>query len=327
MFQQVEHKTMERASSINNLNTMDNFKFKTLNRTLTKTKDQPSSFGVEEIVNVINDKEKIKALQMLHGRWIEDMEITVGREGIVRYISNNGDVGVEIEGVRWFFNPKCLTKEDFVIGDIVRVIVDEIMARKLQYGLGEWSDTLLDALGKKGQVINVYPDGCIEVFINGKSWVFNPKCLIKKNEILSYNRDESVRLINDLGNLKLIQGTGRWKEGMKKLVGKHGRVISTLSNGDIQVAVEGECWIFMHKCIYKSNEPKIKYRVGDHVRVNKDEFQVRKMQEQSQLWIEDMVVILGKKGVISRLYRDGSARVEIEAVEWNMNPDCLILCK
>ena len=325
IFQPTEHKTMDRASSMNNLMMTDK-KSKTLNRTLTKTRDQPDSFGVAEIVNVISDKEKVKGLQMLHGRWIEDMEITIGKEGVVRYISNNGDVGVEIEGVRWFFHPKCLIKEDLVIGDTVRVIEDEVRARKLQYGLGEWSDTLHDTLGKKGQVVNVYPDGCIEVYINGKSWAFNPKCLIKKNEIICYKRDEPVKIINNWGMLKMIQGTSRWNEGMGNLVGKHGRVICTLPNGDVKVSVEGVCWVFMHKCIYKSNEPVIKCRVGDQVKVNDDEVRVRKLQELSQLWIEDMEVTVGKRGIISRLYRDGSTRVDIEGNEWNFNPDCLILC-
>ncbi|KAI6649569.1 hypothetical protein LOD99_6735 [Oopsacas minuta] len=321
-----ENKLMGRAASLNSIHMIDGMNSKTLNRTLTKTKDQPFSFGIGEVVNVLTDKEKVKGLQMFHDRWIEDMDITIGREGVVRYISHNGEIGVEIEGVRWFFNPKCLTKEDFCIGDTVKVIEDENKARRLQYGLGEWSNSLYGILGKKGQVVNIYTDGCVEVHINDKSWAFNPKCLVKKPEIVTYTRDDPIKVISNGDMLKMIQGIVGWKEGMEKLSGKHGRVIATLPNKEIEVKIEEVRWVLSYKCIYKSKEPIIKCRVGDHVRVNENEETVRNLQEISRIWIEAMNVTLGKKGIISRVYRDGTIRVEIEGNEWNFNSKCLSLC-
>ena len=323
IFQTSGHKTLGKSSSMSNLDLIETKKIKSMNRNLTKIKEQPFSFGIGEIVNVVNDIDIVENLQMLHGRWIEDMKIILGREGVVRSISSNGDVGVEIEGVKWFFHPKCLTKESFAVGETVKMIENEIIARRLQYGMGEWSNIFSIILGKSGQIVNIFPDGSAEVFINEKSWALNPKCLVKKKELIHYKIGSTVKIIRNKDTLQMIQGTGMWKEGMDITAGKVGKVITSHSNGDVDVLIEETTWKFNYKCVFSCKRSLEKFKIGDHVIINENEILVRKIQELNQLWVEAMEVTVGKRGIVTRLYRDGSVRVEIEGNDWNFSPDCL----
>lgn len=60
-------------------------------------------------------------------------------------VTDKGDIRVQYEGCnnRWTFNPSTLHKVNrFSVGDIVTLITDVDVVKKLQKGHGEWIDAM-----------------------------------------------------------------------------------------------------------------------------------------------------------------------------------------
>lgn len=68
--------------------------------------------------------------------------------GTVHRITDKGDIRVQYEGCnnRWTFHPGALTKiilrENFNVGDIVRIKSDANAVKHYQRGHGEWIDAM-----------------------------------------------------------------------------------------------------------------------------------------------------------------------------------------
>uniref|UniRef100_H2YAN7 RING-type E3 ubiquitin transferase n=1 Tax=Ciona savignyi TaxID=51511 RepID=H2YAN7_CIOSA len=150
---------------------------------------QPSlpvtEFQLNDQVNIDLDLEIVQSLQHGHGGWTEGMFETLGTTGTVCGIDEDHDIVVSYSsGNRWTFNPAVLTKvtEFSTVGDLVQISSQVDQVKSLQRGHGEWSESMLTALGKIGRVQQVYPDSDIKVDVSGTSWIFNPVLLIKVDQ-------------------------------------------------------------------------------------------------------------------------------------------------
>lgn len=69
-------------------------------------------YKVNETVQVINDEEKVRALQRFHGEWTEFMRKLLGKKGRVTKVYADGDLRVCIDERTWTLNPLCVVKVD-----------------------------------------------------------------------------------------------------------------------------------------------------------------------------------------------------------------------
>ncbi|KAJ3589705.1 hypothetical protein NHX12_010548, partial [Muraenolepis orangiensis] len=67
-----------------------------------------NTFGVGELVQVLEDMESVKRLQAGHGEWTDSMTPALGQVGNVLKVYADGDLRVAFGGQTWTFNPACL---------------------------------------------------------------------------------------------------------------------------------------------------------------------------------------------------------------------------
>lgn len=65
---------------------------------------------VGDFVKISTDMQKVQALQVSHGEWVESMVDTLGTVGRILVIYPDGDLKVDIRGVTWTFNPLAVSK-------------------------------------------------------------------------------------------------------------------------------------------------------------------------------------------------------------------------
>ncbi|KAF3860112.1 hypothetical protein F7725_000367 [Dissostichus mawsoni] len=68
-----------------------------------------NTFGVGELVKVLEDIDSVKRLQAGHGEWTDSMAPVLGQAGKVLKVYADGDLRVAFGGQTWTFNPACLT--------------------------------------------------------------------------------------------------------------------------------------------------------------------------------------------------------------------------
>ncbi|KAI1301242.1 E3 ubiquitin-protein ligase MIB2 [Halotydeus destructor] len=67
------------------------------------------TFGVGDVVAIIEDEPKVRELQTGHGEWTSQMCSALGKRGTVVKVYADGDLRVCLEGNRtWTFNPLCV---------------------------------------------------------------------------------------------------------------------------------------------------------------------------------------------------------------------------
>lgn len=68
------------------------------------------NFQTGDCVRVIDDAERVRALQINHGEWIDQMRSAIGARGKVVKVYLDNDLRVQMEsGTTWTFNPLCVT--------------------------------------------------------------------------------------------------------------------------------------------------------------------------------------------------------------------------
>ncbi|KAJ8257614.1 hypothetical protein GJAV_G00187700 [Gymnothorax javanicus] len=70
-----------------------------------------NTFGVGDLVRVLDDIESVKRLQASHGEWTDSMAPALGQVGKVLKVYADGDLRVAFGGQTWTFNPACLTAQ------------------------------------------------------------------------------------------------------------------------------------------------------------------------------------------------------------------------
>uniref|UniRef100_A0A3Q3QFM3 E3 ubiquitin-protein ligase MIB2 n=1 Tax=Monopterus albus TaxID=43700 RepID=A0A3Q3QFM3_MONAL len=70
-----------------------------------------NTFGVGELVRVLEDMESVKKLQAGHGEWTDSMAPVLGQVGKVLKVYADGDLRVAFGGQTWTFNPACLSAQ------------------------------------------------------------------------------------------------------------------------------------------------------------------------------------------------------------------------
>ncbi|XP_061831234.1 E3 ubiquitin-protein ligase MIB2 isoform X1 [Nerophis lumbriciformis] len=70
-----------------------------------------NTFGVGELVRVLEDIDSVKRLQAGHGEWTDSMAPVLGQVGKVLKMYADGDLRVTFGGHTWTFNPACLSAQ------------------------------------------------------------------------------------------------------------------------------------------------------------------------------------------------------------------------
>uniref|UniRef100_A0A4W6BNI5 E3 ubiquitin-protein ligase MIB2 n=1 Tax=Lates calcarifer TaxID=8187 RepID=A0A4W6BNI5_LATCA len=70
-----------------------------------------NTFGVGELVRVLEDMDSVKRLQAGHGEWTDSMAPVLGQVGKVLKVYADGDLRVAFGGQTWTFNPACLSAQ------------------------------------------------------------------------------------------------------------------------------------------------------------------------------------------------------------------------
>ncbi|XP_024255385.1 E3 ubiquitin-protein ligase MIB2 isoform X1 [Oncorhynchus tshawytscha] len=70
-----------------------------------------NTFGVGELVRVLEDIDNVKRLQAGHGEWTDSMTPALGQVGKVLKVYADGDLRVAFNGQTWTFNPACLSAQ------------------------------------------------------------------------------------------------------------------------------------------------------------------------------------------------------------------------
>ncbi|XP_035594432.1 E3 ubiquitin-protein ligase MIB2-like isoform X3 [Oncorhynchus keta] len=70
-----------------------------------------NTFGVGELVRVLEDIDCVKRLQAGHGEWTDSMTPALGQMGKVLKVYADGDLRVAFGGQTWTFNPACLSAQ------------------------------------------------------------------------------------------------------------------------------------------------------------------------------------------------------------------------
>uniref|UniRef100_A0A671UVA7 E3 ubiquitin-protein ligase MIB2 n=1 Tax=Sparus aurata TaxID=8175 RepID=A0A671UVA7_SPAAU len=78
---------------------------------LPKLGEHVNTFGVGELVRVLEDMESVKRLQAGHGEWTDSMAPVLGQVGKVLKVYADGDLRVAFGGQTWTFNPACLSAQ------------------------------------------------------------------------------------------------------------------------------------------------------------------------------------------------------------------------
>ncbi|KAM9350669.1 E3 ubiquitin-protein ligase MIB2 [Symphorus nematophorus] len=70
-----------------------------------------NTFGVSELVRVLEDMDSVKRLQAGHGEWTDSMAPVLGQVGKVLKVYADGDLRVAFGAQTWTFNPACLSAQ------------------------------------------------------------------------------------------------------------------------------------------------------------------------------------------------------------------------
>ncbi|KAK6477532.1 E3 ubiquitin-protein ligase MIB2 isoform X1 [Huso huso] len=70
-----------------------------------------NTFGVGDLVRVMDDMENVKRLQVGHGEWTDSMAPALGQVGKVLKVYADGDLRVALGAQTWTFNPTCLSAQ------------------------------------------------------------------------------------------------------------------------------------------------------------------------------------------------------------------------
>lgn len=140
----------------------------------------------------------------------------------------------------------------------------------------------------------------------------------------------TVQVINEIMAVKNAQvGHGGWKDNMKELLGKQGKVKKIEFNGDVVVS-------FFEYSSQKFNPEALKripsendLNVGDYVTIQLEEDSVAQMQENHGGWFDGMISYIYQIGLIFRFLPDASdALVGYEDGKCiRYNPVVLTKCK
>lgn len=97
--------------------------------------------------------------------------------------------------ISWF--NQSTNRDIFEENCFVQVSSDLEVVKQLQYGHGEWKDSMDEIIGKIGRVVRIYDDGDVLVEVNGKNWTLN-SLVLKKNNHLKFKLNFASDILQGL---------------------------------------------------------------------------------------------------------------------------------
>nr|XP_019567662.1 PREDICTED: E3 ubiquitin-protein ligase MIB2 isoform X1 [Rhinolophus sinicus]XP_019567663.1 PREDICTED: E3 ubiquitin-protein ligase MIB2 isoform X1 [Rhinolophus sinicus] len=191
-------------------------------------------------VKCLLDTDVLREMQEGHGGWNPRMAEFIGQMGTVHHITDRGDVRVQFSHKTcWTFHPRALTKHNsFWVGDVVRVIDDLDVVKRLQAGHGEWTDDMAPALGRVGKVVKLFGDGNLCVAVGGQLWTFSPSCLVAYRPEEDTNLDVAERARENKSSLSVTLDKLR----AQKSDPEHpGRLVAEVAMGNVARALDLLC--------------------------------------------------------------------------------------
>lgn len=89
-----------------------------------------------------------------------------------------------------FGGQQLIGGQQFVVGDLVRICSNLERIKRLQLNHGEWSDGMIETLGKVGRIAEIYHDNDLKVEVCGNSWTYNPLAVVKIGSTGGFNHGE-----------------------------------------------------------------------------------------------------------------------------------------
>ncbi|KAI8485137.1 Receptor-interacting serine/threonine-protein kinase 4 [Branchiostoma belcheri] len=155
-----------------------------------------AAFARGDRVQIGVDPQTLRNLQEGHGGYSTQMEQSIGSNGSIMHIDDDGDTWVNFPVYSAGFNTKALVKvpvpdeerDRLAVGDFVKICEDKHAVMTRQEGHGGWNEDMEMALGKVGRIDNIDRDGDIVVKAVGRKWIFNPDNLahVSLQELATY---------------------------------------------------------------------------------------------------------------------------------------------
>lgn len=138
-----------------------------------------------------------------------------------------------------------------------------------------------------------------------------------------YCEGDRIAITLDLECFKVLQeGHGGWNPRMKKIVNQMGTVQSVNHDGDVRVSFNSSFrWTVNPVALVKVPV----FAPGDVVTVIDDEPRVRSLQEGHGGFVGPMMMCLGKKGIVLKVFHSHDVYVLFGGTAWLYNPLCLNL--
>ncbi|CAH1277481.1 MIB1 [Branchiostoma lanceolatum] len=159
-----------------------------------------ASFARGDRVQIGVDPKTLKNLQEGHGGYSSEMEQSIGSNGSIMYIDDDGDTWANFPSYSAGFNTKALVKvpvpdEDgdrLFVGDFVKISQNKDEVKGRQQDHGGWNEDMEMVLGKTGRIDHMDGDGDIVVKAVGRKLLFHPKNLeqvsVQEDGQLSWNQ-------------------------------------------------------------------------------------------------------------------------------------------
>nr|KAG5706472.1 hypothetical protein BaRGS_032865 [Batillaria attramentaria] len=130
-------------------------------------------------------------------------------------------------------------------GDKVAIRVGEEKLREKQSAYGGVTASMLNCIGKTGEVISMAPNGAVVVKFTRVPFRFNPDTLTKVPKL---NTGDVVQIHSDLEETKALNKRVGWKSEMDETCGKVGRVVKIDEDGDVAVAFGRRAYMYAPAC-------------------------------------------------------------------------------
>ncbi|XP_070207922.1 uncharacterized protein [Littorina saxatilis] len=134
---------------------------------------------------------------------------------------------------------------EYTIGDRAVVGVPVETLKELQQGFGGVTARMLKKIGQVGVVTRLKPPGTVGLRLGKVVFRFNPAALLKVHR---YSTGDTVRIKDDLFNLRVWNERLGWRSSMDRTAGKVGQIARVDSDEDLTVSFGDRTYLFSPVC-------------------------------------------------------------------------------
>ncbi|XP_070207925.1 E3 ubiquitin-protein ligase MIB2-like isoform X2 [Littorina saxatilis] len=134
---------------------------------------------------------------------------------------------------------------DFQIGDRAVIGVPVETMKELQQDFGGFTESMSKNIGQAGVVARLHPPGTVGLRVGNAVFRCNPAALLKVHR---YSTGDTVRIKDDLFNLRVWNERMGWMSCMDRTAGKVGQVTEVDSDEDLKVSFGDDTYLYSPAC-------------------------------------------------------------------------------